>query len=251
MKTFAPSTGLLMNRAETICRISSFLLLIMLAVSSCATSPAKDQAPEGSAMTVLLEKNRYVQSVKMSGSVSLKNMNLPVDSRATILFKRPNSFRVTFFDPIGTAWFLAVSNSEELGLFIPSEGRKEIWPSGSEKGLVKIGPLKISKADFLRFIYPGLEERWLWQGGSAMRGEILWVNFPEAEYKLRFDAEKRLSRVEITREGSADISVSYTYRPDGGLSVELGSLVKFEFEKIEIVEDIPANLFKIPSAAAG
>ena len=231
-------------------RLIVFLILFLPSVTSCVSAPKKMSESEKSGLAPFLKKNPYHPSVKMFGKVSLRDMNSGIDSRASILLQRPDSFRITFSDAIGTAWFLAVSNRDELGIFIPSKGVEKIVSNDESDGIIEIGRLKISESDLLRFIHPGLEERWLWGGELSMDGDALLVAFPKVTYKLRFDEYKRLLSVEIVRPASPAIDVSYIYKPEGGLRVELGGFAKFDFKKVEITRDISTKVFQMPHLAS-
>ncbi len=219
-------------------------LTALVMLSACASQQAGKQTkkPEHSSLERYLQANRYSKAMKISGIVKIKGSKGWSSSSASLLFERPDNFRLTFHNPMGSVWFLAVANAETISLLIPADNVKEIIDR-KKKQIIKIGPLKISPEDFLRIIHPGLEKEWVEKGYLGHSKREIQVSSGDAIYRFKLDTSGKIKVASIERKGGSVLIARYQYTENNGVIVVIGDFLKFEMQNLKAVNSLPPALF--------
>jgi outer membrane lipoprotein-sorting protein len=108
------------------------LILAMLIISGCATTPSPDQSqftsiaqahPDVSPLTsAMAERDRALESMQTNAVMEFTNGADHVKAREEIIVRRPSSLRVEAMSPFGVALLLA-AQGPELTIFEPGKNR--------------------------------------------------------------------------------------------------------------------------------
>jgi len=222
------------------------VLLSAALFTACASHMKTGLRHQYENIELYLKANPYQRILKMSGTVSIKGEKGWATSPAVVVVRRPDNLRVTFFDRLGGSWLLAVANSEEISVIIPSreieESRKR-----SRRNLIRLGSGKFSPDDFIRFIHPGLEKEWLENRRIKHTGKGMTVSGKTGLYDFTFDESGRIKTVKIKSAAGGLLSVAYSYK-ENGIEVNMNDLLKFHFTRIKTGGRIPPDFFSIKSA---
>ncbi len=225
------------------------VLLSAALFTACASHVKTGSRHQYENIELYLKANPYQRILKMSGTVSIKGERGWATSPAVVVVRRPDDLRLTFFDRLGGSWLLAVANSEEISVIIPSQGVDE-FRKRSRKNLIRLGNGKFSPDDFIRFIHPGLEKKWLENRRVRPAGNGITVLGKKGVYDFRFDESGRIKTVKIKSAAAGLLSVAYSYK-ENGIEVNMNDFLKFHFTRVKTGGTIPPNFFSTKSVHTG
>lgn len=220
-------------------------LILACFMGGCATTPQPASPAIREAVREIVAANPYHETLKMVGRTEIKTEKGWIKSKAALLVRRPDSFRLTLFGPAGTAWFIGVGNTRYIGFAIPSENTRKVFQR-TKGASVRIGPVKLRPDDFMRFIQPGLSATWLEGSKISVTKKKLRVARRFVVYDLELDGELRLKSAVIKRTARKQVRYSYEYRRDGGYRVDINGKIRFNIDRIASDVSLPDFLFDLP-----
>ncbi|GMT41874.1 MAG: hypothetical protein IEMM0002_0285 [bacterium] len=222
--------------------MAAAVIAALLVCGGCATTPKPDRLAVRTMIHEISNANPYHATMKMSGRAEILTDGVWVKSKAALIVSRPDSMRVTLFEPTGTAWFVGIANAQYLGFAVPAENVYKVLRKG--KGVnIRIGRLKFQPDDFLRFIQPGLELEWLEKSHVTITQSGLRVVRKYIVYNLELDGRQRLKSVLIKRPDIGPVRYSYEYLESGGYTVEMDGKIRFEITRMVKNAHLPDSLF--------
>ncbi|MEE8484069.1 MAG: hypothetical protein V3S46_05680 [Nitrospinota bacterium] len=224
-------------------KLIPFVLSALSLLSACATVPKVKVLPQAEYLAEIAEANPYYPLLRMSGKVYHMTITGWVKSNASVVVGAPFGFRMALTDPAGRAWFAATANEETVFYAAPDKKVSKTMPL-NKNALIEIGPFKVPPEDFIKNTHPGIEPSRLESGDAELiKDGIKLVNGDITE-KFIFDKENRLVMTAIKRKGIPPLKLRYSYLPDGGYTVDINSLLRFEFTRVKQVDSLPDELFE-------
>lgn len=224
--------------------------MVAALIAACATPyapyPSSDHKETAERF---LEANPYYKALKISGTGAIKGENGWARYNSTLLINRPWKFRVAFYNPVGTAWFMAAANRKNISVIATSAGVRMVIPR-RKRNVIRIGKLKLNPDDFVRLVHPGLEKKWLEKGPVGFNSNGIRLARGGAIYDFAFDSQRKIKSVRVRRRGTRPLIVRYQYGENGKIRVLMNDFLRFDLNKIEVVENFPAGTFSISGKAA-
>ncbi len=224
-------------------KLIQLVLSALIIFFACATVPKEKALPRAEYLAEIAEANPYYPLLRMSGKAYHKTITGWVKSNASVVVGAPFGFRMALTDPAGRAWFAATANEKTVFYAAPDKKVRKTMPL-DKNALIEVGPFRVPPEDFIKNTHPGIEPSRLERGDIELIKDGIKLVSEDITEKFIFDKKNRLVRTAIKRKGIPSLRLTYSYLPDGGHTVDINGLLRFEFTRVKQVDSLPDELFE-------
>ncbi len=223
--------------------------VIAILFSACAAMPMRAAGPsdeEKLRLPKIISANPYQQSIRLGGWVEVHTDKGWLRSKASVVLDRPHNLKVMFFDPLGTAWFMATANSQTVFYAAPNDGIRDLLPR-KEGHPIKIGGISLNPDDVIMGLHPGMEPKLL-EGAKVdfQKNGGLRLHRDSFSQNMEFDSQGRITGSVVLRDGQAPLRLSYVYGDAPAYTVQINGDIRFQFQRVEEMKEIPDTFFDPP-----
>ncbi len=216
------------------------LLLSCAAVTPSATPPAaRDLAP-------LFSQNHCAPHALMTGRATITLGGDKLATQAALLISRPARLRLTLADTLGSTWFLATADEENLFYAAPTQGTSEMLPrqGGSP---IRLGGERYWAEDFIGNLPPCLDSALLRDGSVRYSNGALVHEQGGVRRRWEFYPDGRIKNLSLLRPAAPPARFEFTYAGEGmAFNVTINHAAEFHFTRVTEVDPPPDSAFRPP-----
>lgn len=224
-------------------RLAVFLPIFFL---SCAAITPTAAPPPAGELAPLLAQNSCAPHVLMTGRATINVGGERLAARAALLVSRPARLRLTLSDALGSVWFLATADEENLFYASPAHGARETFPRRAGAP-IRLGGERYWAEDFIDNFPPCLDPAVLREGELRYSNGALRHERDGVKRRWEFYPGGRIKSILLLRPAAAPARFEFAYGEErGAFSVTINGASEFHFTRVTEVDPPPVSAFGPP-----